>query len=59
MIRIVQRSAGWRIRRTRSGHLQVFPPNGKKFVTIAGTPGRFNRSMENTLARLRAAGLNI
>lgn len=48
---------GWRVRRTGSGHYCWITPAGKSIFTPS-TPGR-GRSMNNTRAQLRRAGLRI
>lgn len=48
--------AGWQISRTGSGHLRWKPPAGPVIIT-ASTPGGGNRSISNSCAQLRKAGL--
>jgi len=47
---------GFRIERTKRGHLSIYPPD-KRFppVIFSGTPGD-QRSIKNGLAKLRQAG---
>lgn len=50
---------GWRIeRRVGRGHDKWWPPDAPTPVSIASSPGR-GRSMANTRAQLRRAGLDI
>jgi len=52
----VARCAGWTVK-LRGGHFLFFPPAGQ-MVSAPGTPGG-GRSIQNTRAKLRRAGLNI
>jgi ABC-type phosphonate transport system ATPase subunit len=46
---------GWRVKRTRKGHLVFFAPDGVNMAVAAGTPGG-GRAMDNFLAELRGYG---
>jgi hypothetical protein len=48
----------WTITRTGGGHLRWKPPQGKPVFT-PGTPGGNNRSVQNSIAQLRRAGLPV
>lgn len=45
---------GWRVERTRRGHLRAVPPQGQ-MVILPSTPSD-RRSLYNAIARLRAQG---
>lgn len=49
------RAAGARVRRTRSGHWQVFAPGG--IVIVPSTPSDW-RGLRNARAELRRAGVD-
>jgi hypothetical protein len=51
-------STGWRVQRTRSGHLKWVTPDGRP-VFCGSTPSKWKRGHENTIAKLRRAGLAI
>jgi biotin operon repressor len=54
------RSQGWTVLHSGGGHL-IFrsPDKTVPQIVVAGTPGGGNRSVENTIARLRKAGLSV
>lgn len=54
--RVAER-AGWRVDRTRSGHVMFRAPDGHGQVLVSGTP-EDPRAMRNALADLRRAGLS-
>lgn len=49
---------GWTVTKTGGGHLRFQPPKGAPVFTPS-TPGGGNRSIDNTRAQLRRAGLNL
>ena len=51
------RAAGWQITRTRSGHYRWQHPDGTVVIT-GSTPNGGKRSIRNSRAQLRKAGLN-
>lgn len=51
-------SQGWRTRKTKRGHVVFYAPDGSNTVTVGGTPSD-HRSRKNSLARLKAAGLEV
>ena len=50
------RKQRWTLTRTGGGHIRWKPPSGPPVFTPS-TPGGGNRSIGNTLAKLRRAGL--
>jgi hypothetical protein len=48
---------GWRVK-TGNGHKQVFSPDGKSIVTVAGTPSDY-RALLNIKADFKRAGLDM
>lgn len=50
---------GGSVRRMGNGHYRVTPPNGGRQITLAGTPGGANRSIENSRAALKRVGFKI
>lgn len=42
----------------KSGYIKIFPPNSTEMILIESTPGDY-RSLENTKARLRRAGIVV
>jgi hypothetical protein len=46
---------GWRVGKTKKGHLKFFAPDGESIVTTGGTPSD-HRSIDNLIARLRRYG---
>ena len=51
----VARTPGWRVERTRGGHVVVWPPNGAPPIFTGSTTGA-GRGTANHLARLKRAG---
>ncbi len=49
---------GWWCRRTGSGHVQCYPPNDDKSVTVPGTPSD-HHSVKNTRKFFRLRGLTL
>ena len=49
---------GWTVRRTKRDHWIFYDPQGLRVATAAGTASD-TRSLKNTVAHLRAAGLPI
>lgn len=49
----------WRVFYAGSGHLRWLNPDGVRIVNVAHTPSRGHRALQNTIARLRAGGLDI
>lgn len=56
VVKIVERTPGFRLRRTKNGHLVVAGPDGRA-VTFAQT--RDARGRHKDVARLRALGLEV
>jgi len=56
LVRIAEQS-GWLVRRTKRGHYQWLPPQGRVIVT-AGTPSD-HRAMSNIKSMLRKEGLCV
>lgn len=51
------REQGWRVERTKKGHIRFVPPDATKpMVVAAGTPSD-HRSIRNLVAQLRRSGL--
>jgi hypothetical protein len=51
------RKSGWVLTRTGSGHIRWRGPDGAIVIT-SSTPGGGNRSIRNSRAQLKRAGLN-
>lgn len=49
---------GWTVRFTGSGHYQWKAPDGQTIIVTPSTPSD-HRSMSNTRAQLKRAGLNL
>jgi predicted RNA binding protein YcfA (HicA-like mRNA interferase family) len=50
---------GWRVVRGRSCHWKFYDPAGNLAVTCSGSPTEGHRSLLNTIAQLRQAGIKI
>lgn len=50
---------GWTVTKTNGGHLRWMPPGGGECVISEGTRIGNSRSVQNTLARLKAKGLRL
>jgi hypothetical protein len=51
--------AGWRVEKTNSGHVLLYPPNREDgFVTMSTSPSS-SRNFKNVLMMLRAKGLDV
>lgn len=46
---------GWRVKRTKKGHLMFLAPDGVNKLTTGGTPGEY-KAIDNLLAHLRRHG---
>lgn len=49
------RGQGWRVEKTKKGHLMFYAPDRVNKVLAAGTPGG-GRAMQNLVAKLRGYG---
>lgn len=47
---------GWRVERTRNGHITFLSPDGQHRIVCGGTESD-HRAVRNTRARIRRAGL--
>lgn len=55
--RLAETTEGWRVRETKNNHIQFFPPEGP--IIVAGSTVSDHRSLKNTRADLKRAGLDV
>ena len=55
--REIAEARGWRVTVAGNGHLKWWRPDGTLATVTPGTPNGGNRSIDNSRAKLRRAGL--
>lgn len=53
------RQAGWRVKKTRAGHLKWYPPAADAAMVVSALTPSCSRALANIRAELRKRGLEV